>query len=468
MSGTATARLRGPGQPGTDELLGAVAEAAAATGTETYLVGGFVRDRLLGRPGKDIDLVCVGSDGTAVLESVAARFGWSRPQRFERFGTGQVRGGEWVLEVVRARAERYDPGSRRPEVRPGTLDEDIWRRDFTVNALCQTLDGVVIDRTGRGLDDLRGGILRTPLDPRETFGEDPLRMFRGARFVAQLGMRLADGLLEAMRAEAPRTAILSPERVRDELSRLLVQPGARAGLEVLRAGGLLEVVMPEALEMVGVAQSGYHVYDVWDHTTHTVEAAPPDLLTRLACLFHDIGKPRTHVVAPDGRHTFHNHPEVGARVAEEVLGRLRYSNDQIRDVGRLVRLHLRPIQYQDATHSDSAVRRLVRDSAGLRTELLDLARADTAASSYPDTENIESLERRMAALDQDETVSRLRSPLDGAALMELAGRAPGPWVGTVMRALMEAVLEGELPADDAAAAAAWLGQHPELLAAPGS
>ncbi|GAC1339128.1 MAG: CCA tRNA nucleotidyltransferase [Candidatus Dormibacteria bacterium] len=450
-------------RPSTEDVLEAVAEAARATGTETYLVGGFVRDRLLGRPGKDIDLLSVGGDGIPVLAAVANRFGWARPQRFERFGTGQIRGGEWVLEIVQARAERYDPRSRRPEVRPGSLDEDIWRRDFTVNALCQTLDGVVLDRTGRGLDDLRAGVLRTPLEPRETFSEDPLRMFRGARFVAQLDMRLAGGVLEAMRAEAARAAILSAERVRDELSRLLVQPAAGQGLEVLREGGLLTVVLPEALEMVGVAQSGYHVHDVWGHTVHAVEAAVPDLLTRLGCLFHDIGKPRTHVLAADGRHTFHNHAEVGARMAEEILSRLRYSNDEVRDVARLVRLHLRPIQYQDATHSDSAVRRLIRDSAGLQTQLLDLARADTRASSYPDTDNLESLQRRMEQLDRGETVSRLRSPLDGGAIMQLAGRGPGPWVGRAMRALMDAVVEGDLPAGDVEAATGWLRSHPELL-----
>ena len=291
-------------------------------------------------------------------------------------------------------------------------------------------------------------------------------MFRGARFVAQLGMSLAGGVLEAMRAEAGRAAILSAERVRDEFSRLLVQPAARQGLEVLRTGGLLEVVIPEALEMVGVEQSGYHVHDVWGHTVHAVEAAVPDLVVRLACFFHDIGKPRTHVLAPDGRHTFHDHAEVGARMAEEILGRLRYSNDEIRDVARLVRLHLRPIQYQDATHSDSAVRRLIRDSAGLQTPLLELARADTRASSYPDFDNLESLRRRMEKLDRDQAVSGLRSPLDGNAIMRLAGRPRGPWVGIAMRALMEAVLEGDLAADDAEAATRWLQARPQLLEAP--
>ncbi len=191
--------------PDSDDLLETLGDVAAGLGVEAYLVGGFVRDRLLGRPlGKDIDLVTVGAgDGAvALLAGLARGFGWSRPQQFERFGTVQVRGDGFIVEAVRARRERYDPESRKPDVEPGTLEEDIWRRDFTVNALAQDFHGGVIDLTGRGLDDLHAGVLRTPLDPSETFGEDPLRMFRGARFVAQLGFRLAAGVVEAMRAQA--------------------------------------------------------------------------------------------------------------------------------------------------------------------------------------------------------------------------------------------------------------------------
>ncbi len=295
--------------PLTDErLIEAIADAAARAGVETYLVGGFVRDRLLGRDVKDIDLLAVGDDGTRVLAEVASRFGWAPPQRFERFGTGQVRGADFVVEVVRARAESYDASSRKPDVRPGTLEEDIWRRDFTVNALCQTLDGRVIDVTGRGLDDLRHGVLRTPLDPEQTFSEDPLRMFRAARFAAQLGFSLAPGLTAAMSRMAGRSTILSAERVAEEFRRLLVSDHPRAGLEVLRDGGLLAVWMPELEAMVGVEQGGFHIYDVFDHTAHTVAAVPPDLVTRAAALLHDVGKPPTHALDDSGKHTFYDHP----------------------------------------------------------------------------------------------------------------------------------------------------------------
>jgi poly(A) polymerase len=450
--------------PSLSDVLDAVAGAARRRGVECYLVGGFVRDRLLGREvRKDIDLLVVGDGAVELLSDVAASFSWSRPQQFEHFGTAQVRGDDFVVEVVRARAERYDPESRKPSVRAGTLDEDVWRRDFTVNALCQTLDGTVLDRTGRGLDDLRDRVLRTPLDPAETFGEDPLRMFRAARFVAELGFRLADGVIEAMRDQAHRADILSVERIATELRRLLIGDHPAAGIEVLRVGGLLDVVLPELPAMVGVEQSGYHVHDVYVHTLRALDAAPPDLITRLAVLLHDVGKPPTHAIAADGRHTFHDHPQVGAAMSAAMLMRLRFSNEEVNAVASLVRLHLRPIQYDPATFSDAAVRRLVHAVGPLRQQLLDVARADTRASAYPDLAQIDELSERMESLDRGGAVSGLRAPLDGRAIMAIAGRGPGRWVGRAKAALEEAVLEGELAADDADAAERWLRQHAELL-----
>lgn len=450
----------------TGEVLDGLRTAAAELGVEAYLVGGFVRDRLLGRGvSKDIDLLVVGDGAVDLLGRLAGRFGWSRPQQFERFGTVQVRGDGFIVEAVRARRERYDPESRKPAVEPGTLEEDIRRRDFTVNALAQDFEGRVLDVTGRGLADLHAGVLRTPLDPADTFDEDPLRMFRGARFVAQLGFGLAAGVLEAMREQAPRARILSAERVRDELTRLLTSPHPRAGMEVLRQGGLLAQVLPDLEAMAGVEQSGFHCYDVFDHTMHALDVAVPqeDLVTRLAVLLHDVGKPPTHAIAEDGRHTFHDHPQVGAEMAERILTELRFSGDQIRDVATLVRLHLRPIQYQHDTHGDAAVRRLIRAAGPLRERLLEVARADTRASSYPGTAEIDELAERMERLDRDGGVSRMGPPLDGGTIMRLGGRGQGPWVGRVLHALTEAVLEGEIPPGDADAAEAWLRDHPELL-----
>jgi poly(A) polymerase len=454
----------------TAEVLDALRTAAAELGVEAYLVGGFVRDRLLGRgTSKDIDALVIGDGAADLLGTVARRFGWSRPQQFERFGTVQVRGDGFVVEAVRARRERYNPDSRKPEVEPGTLEEDIRRRDFTVNALAQDFEGRVLDLTGRGLDDLYAGVLRTPLDPAETFDEDPLRMFRGARFVAQLDFRLAPGAVEAMRARAfrARPPTVSVERIHDELARLLTSPHPRKGVEVLREGGLLAEVLPELEAMVGVEQSGWHCYDVYDHTLHALDHTPTvDLVTRLAVLLHDVGKPPTHEVAEDGRHTFHDHPQVGAAMAEEILTRLRFSGDEIRDVATLIRLHLRPIQYQHDTHGDAAVRRLVRAAGPLRDRMLDVARADTLASSYPGTAEIDELAERMERLDRDGGISRPKAPLDGDTIMRMGGRGPGPWIKRVQDALVEAMLEGEFPPGDAAAAEAWLTGHRQLLDDP--
>jgi len=461
---TASVRVITPESPELEELLTAIATAARTLDVEVYLVGGFVRDRLLGGPqGKDIDLVTVGSDPMPLLAAVAAGYGWHPPERFERFGTAQIRGGAWIVEGVRARAERYDPESRNPDVRPGTLAEDIWRRDFTVNALCQSLDGDLIDITGMGIADLFAGVLRTPLDPAETFAEDPLRMYRAARFVARLGFSLAPGTIEAMRAQASRTAILSIERVSDEMRRLLVAPHPGAGIAVLRDGGLLDIVLPELVAAIGVEQGGFHTHDVYGHTLGTVDAAPPDLVTRTAALLHDIAKPPTHAVAPDGHHTFYDHPQIGADMARAILTRWRFSNDEIDDVSRLVRLHLRPIQYERESFGDAAVRRLIRDAGPLRARMLDLARADTKASAYPTLEELDELGERMARLDAGGAVSAMTDPLTGDELMAMAGRGPGPWVGRAKAAVREAVIEGTIPPGDAALARAWLDAHPEVF-----
>jgi poly(A) polymerase len=461
---TAAIREITPEAPELEDVLEAIGAAARTLAMEVYLVGGFVRDRLLGgAQGKDIDLVTVGIDPMALLAAVATRFGWHAPERFERFGTAQIRGGTWIVEGVRARAERYDPESRNPDVRPGTLAEDVWRRDFTVNALCQTLDGEIVDITGRGLSDLTAGVLRTPLDPAETFAEDPLRMYRAARFVARLGFELAAGTIEAMRAQAARTSILSVERVSDELRRMLVAPYPSAGIAVLRDAGLLELVLPELLAAVGIEQGGFHTHDVYGHTLLTVDATPPDLVTRTAALLHDIAKPPTHVVAPDGRHTFYDHPQIGADMARGVLTRWRFSNDEISDVSRLVRLHLRPIQYERESFSDAAVRRLIRDAGPLRARMLDLARADTMASAYPTLEELDELDERMARLDAGGAVSAMADPLSGDELMALAGRGPGPWVGRAKAAIREAVIEGTIPPGDRARAREWVDAHREIL-----
>jgi poly(A) polymerase len=288
-------------------------------------------------------------------------------------------------------------------------------------------------------------------------------MFRAARFTAQLGFAAAPGLVDAMRSMATRSEILSAERIAEEIRRLLLSDDPRAGLEILRDGGLLAMWFPELEAMIGIEQGGFHVYDVFDHSTHTTAGVSRDLVSRLAGLLHDVGKPPTHAVDHSGKHTFYDHPGVGAALSAALLTRLRFSNDIAERVTLLVRHHLRPIQYRPEEWSDAAVRRLVRDIGDERERLLDLARADTRASSFPTTEAIDDLERRMERLDAGGALSRMRPPLDGHEITALAGRAPGPWVGRAQRALEEAVLDGGLAPGDAQAARRWLEEHAELL-----
>jgi poly(A) polymerase len=360
-------------------------------------------------------------------------------------------------------------------VRPATLEEDIQRRDFTCNTLLCGRDGEVIDITGKGLADIEARILRTPLPAAKTFYEDPLRAVRAIRFAVTLDFRMDDEIPPAILGCLDRLGtVVSMERINEELRRMLLSPRPGEALRLMHQTGLLARLMPEVEAMAEVQQSGFHNLDVLDHTLAALDAAArrPDqeqggreeLLLRLGILLHDCGKPE--VAARDGeRITFLGHPDEGAKAAARMLRRLRFSNDEVAAVTRLVSLHMRPIQYDPETWSDGAVRRLVRDSGELLEPLLELARADMAASDYPPEEasrKLDDLDRRVAALDVD-AVRRLSAPLDGNQLMERFGRPPGPWISRVQDALVEAVLEGEIAPGDEDAAWAYLDSHSDLL-----
>ena len=350
---TAIIREIKPESPELEDVLEAIARAATTLQVEVYLVGGFVRDRLLGgAQGKDIDLVTVGADPMMPLLAAVAASGFqlapspsdssdSAPRRSVA-ARGSSRG--CVPGRSATTPSRATPTSGRARSRR-TSGAGISRS----TRCARSLGGEVIDITGRGVADLLAGVLRTPLDPAVTFAEDPLRMYRAARFVARLGFSLAPGTIEAMRAQAEENRRSSPSSaVSDELRAACWSPHIRAaGIAVLRDGGLLSSSScPELVDgAIGVEQGGFHTHDVYGHTLNTVDAAPPDLVTRTAALLHDIAKPPTHAVAGDGRHTFYDHPQIGADMARAILTRWRFSNDEISDVSRLVRLHLRPIQY---------------------------------------------------------------------------------------------------------------------------
>ncbi len=434
--------------PALRSLLG---EMEAELGTRVSIVGGYVRDLLLGRStSPDVDVVVEGRPAELAADWLRRRWDpGAKVVPFERFGTAQVAfpaavRGRLAVEFVRARSEAYSPESRKPEVSPGSLEEDAWRRDFTVNALLLRPSGEVLDPTRRGLGDLLGGVLRTPLDPAQTFSEDPLRMLRAARFSAQLGFALAPGVEEAMGGMAPRLGIVSRERVRDELVKLLLAPRPSLGFRELERTGLLAQFAPELQAMSGVAQAGYHVGDVFEHTCLALDAAPARLRVRLAVLFHDVGKPPTAVPGPEGP-TFHGHPQAGAELAQAALRRLRFSGAEVDGVARLVQLHMRPIQYRPEW-ADSAVRRLWHAAGALLPDLMDLARADTVASSFPSLAQLDELGGRLAAVAREHPRG-IRPALDGEQLKRAYALPAGPWVGRAQRLLLEAAVEGELPAE---------------------
>jgi poly(A) polymerase len=421
-------------------------------GARVCIVGGYVRDLLLGRPADtDIDLVVEGGTAEAAAEWLRRRWDLrARVVSFERFGTAQIafqspRTGRLTLEFVKARAEAYSPDSRKPEVRAGTLEEDAQRRDFTVNALLLDSRGEVLDPTGQGLDDLRLRLLRTPLAPLDTFSEDPLRMLRAARFVSQLEFQLAPGVEEAMTAMAERLVIVSPERIRDELLKLLLAVRPSLGLRILNRTGLLAQFLPEVAAMTGVNQGGYHLGDVFEHTCLSLDAAQRRGIVRLAVLFHDVGKPPTVAAGPNGP-TFLGHPQAGAVIAEAAMRRLRFSGAEIEAVRQLVLLHMRPIQYS-SEWADSAVRRLWTAAGDLLPDLLALARADTEGSSFPGLDQLSELEGRLANVAV-ENPQGIRSPLDGEQLKRIFALPAGPWVGRAQKLVIEAMIEGVLPPSD--------------------
>lgn len=439
-----------------DEVLRLLKQASADLGMRAWIVGGYVRDSLLGRPHPNPDVVVEGGDALKLAQRFAELAGAESPVTFERYGTAQVTLPGHLVEFVTARAESYAPDSRKPDVRPASLEEDLRRRDFTINTLLMDFDGKVHDLLG-GRKDLEARILRTPTDPLRTFADDPLRMLRAVRFASELGFDLAPDLLPAMRQMKSRLAppVISVERTADELRRMLTSDRPRVALELLDASGLLEVILPEVAACKGVLQSGYHTHDVYGHTLLAVERVPGDLVLRLAALFHDVGKPST--ATPDG--AFTGHDVVGADLARAALERLRFPQKEVDTVVKLVRLHLRPVYYR-SEWTDGAVRRLARDAGDLIEPLMALARADVAASAYPEPEKLDELQVRIEAV-LHERPSRLAPLVTGGDVMRVRGIGPGPEVGRIKQRLQELVIDGEIP-PTREAVLEYLAAHPDL------
>jgi poly(A) polymerase len=433
----------------------------STAGHELAIVGGWVRDALLGRRDNDLDLT-TDARPEQVLQLVD---GWA-DAKWETgitFGTVGIRKGDLCLEVTTYRSEYYDSGSRKPIVTYGkSLDDDLSRRDFTVNAMAVTLpDHSFVDPYG-GLEDLGRGVLRTPRAPEELFSDDPLRMFRAARFAAQLGFTVAPEVIAAMRAMAERIGIVSAERVRDELSKLILAPNPRRGLTLLVDTGLADHTLPE-LPMLRMEIDEHRRHkDVYEHSLTVLEQAialeegEPDLVLRLAALLHDIGKPKTRAFERDGRVSFHHHEVVGAQLARKRLTALRYPKDVVSDVARLVELHLRFHGYGTGEWTDAAVRRYVRDAGPLLDRLHKLTRSDCTTRNRRKSEALrvayDHLEGRIGQLKKQEELDAIRPDLDGNEIMEVLGIRPGPLVGRAYRHLLEYRMDhGPVGRDQAAA-----------------
>ena len=469
-------------------ILDPLADLFAQRGFELALVGGSVRDALLGRDMPDLDFTTDARPD----DILAAIRGWADAHWDigKQFGTIGLRKGDRLIEITTYRAEQYDPDSRKPVVAFGdTLDADLVRRDFTIGAMAVRLPGRVFVDPHGGLSDLAAGVIRTPGTPEDSFSDDPLRMMRGARFTSQLDFRVADEVRDAMTRMSDRIDIISAERVRDELVKLMTGLRPRAGIELLVETGICERILPEFAALRDQQDEHNRHKDVYEHSLTVLDqavelekeyarrdaeaaaeagdgsaddAAPstppftsPDFIVRFAALMHDVGKPRTRRFDSSGGVTFHHHDVVGAKMTAKRMRALTFDKDTLTKVARLVELHLRFYGYGDAGWTDSAVRRYVTDSGDLLTRLHILTRSDVTTRNRRKANrlarNYDELEQRIAALAEKEALDAIRPELDGTRIMEILGIPPGPLVGQAYRFLLELRLEEGIVGEDEAA-----------------
>ena len=427
-----------------------LAEKFAKAGFTLALVGGPVRDAILGRLGNDLDFTTNAKpDETKSIIKKSADSIWETGREF---GTIAAQFGEVTVEITTYRSEKYESDSRNPEVQFGeSIEGDLLRRDFTVNAMAlelTTTPPTFIDNFD-GVNDLARKVLRTPGTPENSFSDDPLRMMRAARFSAQLGFEVDESIVIAIKEMAARIEIISAERIRDEFTKLIMSDNPRVGLTLLVETGLADYVLPEIPKLKLEIDEHHHHKDVYEHTLKVLEQAisleerlgGPNLVIRLAALLHDIGKPKTRELIDGGGVSFHHHEVVGARMAKERLKTLRFSNDVISDVSSLVFLHLRFHGYGTGEWTDSAVRRYIRDAEHQLTHLHVLTRADCTTRNQRKAESLartyDSLEERIAKLMAEEELEKIRPDLDGVEIMAILGISPSPIVGRAYQYLLD-------------------------------
>lgn len=446
------------------KVLEVVSACALEKGVPAYVVGGFVRDRLLGRPTKDIDIVCVG-DGIQLAESVASRL-TPRPKVavYSRFGTAMLRYEGIEYEFVGARRESYSPDSRKPEVELGTLEDDQNRRDFTINALAMSLAvgdfGHIIDPFN-GLEHLEQKIIKTPLDPGQTFSDDPLRMMRAIRFSTQLGFEIEPTTFQGIGKYKRRIHIISKERIIGEIDKILATPKPSIGFKLLYDSGLLPLIFPEMAALQGVEDRNgrghkdnfYHTLEVLDNVCRRSD----NIWLRWAAVMHDIAKPATKKFDKEaGGWTFHGHEWLGAKMVPKIFREMRLPLDsKMEFVQKMVLLHLRPISLTKEQVTDSAVRRLLFDAGPDIDSLMILCESDITTKNPSKMrrylEGYEFLKERMSLVTEADRMRLWQPPITGEIIMETFGIQPSREVGYIKTALREAILEGEIENDRAAA-----------------
>ena len=432
-------------------------------GIECYLIGGYVRDLLLQRPSKDIDVVVVGS-GIDMAKAVAYKLGKNtHVSIFKTYGTAQVKNRQYELEFVGARRESYQQESRNPIVEDGTLEEDQNRRDFTINALAICLNkarfGELIDPFG-GISDLEQKILRTPLNPDITFSDDPLRMLRAIRFATQLEFRIADDTLEAITRNSQRITIITKERVLDELNKIMAAPKPSIGFRLLDKCELLPLVFPEMAALKGVEKRGSRAHkDNFDHTLKVLDnlaSKSDDLWLRWSALLHDIGKPATKLWDDQQGWTFRNHNFVGSKMVPSIFKRLKLPlGDPMKFVQKMVLLHMRPIVLSESEVTDSAVRRLLFEAGDDIDALMTLCESDITSNNMEKvkrfSQNFQLVRVKLKEIEEKDRVRNFQPPINGEEIMSLFGLEPCGVIGELKVQIKDAILDGVIPNEHDAA-----------------
>lgn len=436
-------------------FLGSASNLAETLNVKVYIVGGYVRDIILGRDRDEIDFLVVG-DGPLFASKLAEKLGVKQINIFKNFGTAHFKFGELDLEFVGARKESYTPSSRNPIVSTGNFEDDISRRDFTINTLAVSINkddfGKVVDRF-KGYEDLLLRVIKTPLDPTITFNDDPLRIMRGIRFASQLDFEIDEKTLQAMSDMRERLSIIAQERITDELFKILASAKPSIGLKYLYSTGVMEIIFPEIANLAGVDQrKDYHHKDVFYHTCRVVDNISEntnDVYLRFAALVHDIAKPHTKRFVEGTGWTFHGHEDLGAKLMKSIFIKLKLPMNKLDYVRTLVKLHLRPIALAKEIVTDSAIRRLIVEAGDYLEDLITLCRADIT-SKNPDKvtrylKNYDKVMGRVLEVKEKDRLRAFQSPVRGEEIMSILNLKPSKIVGIIKTSIEEAILEGIIP-----------------------